>query len=200
MEVLPFAICIEGCNDSNIIEGTTAEEYDSSCSNRFGTTWSASADTITTAEEYVGSSSSKTSKKEAMKATQTIVDHTSIRYDSKGAYIYTDLPIIASTFNAVSDIRLKSNIKPINDAISTINKINCVEYIFKERPGLHYGVIAQQIEEIENLSPLITECDRPLPGIKTVNYTELIPWLIKSVQELSEEVVNLREELNNLEK
>ena len=114
-----------------------------------------------------------------------------IKKDGSKMYVHTDLPIRASQFMAFSDQKLKENIISINDAVGVINKIKCFEYNFKyNKEKIHYGVLAQQLEDIEKLKPLVENIE----DLKTVNYIEIIPWLIKAVQELTEEIANLREQ------
>jgi len=107
--------------------------------------------------------------------------------------IFSNLTMCSYKFEYYSDQTIKENIIPITDALNTINKIKCFEYNFKNNSEVHYGVLAQQIEDIEKLNPLVGK-----QNVKTVNYIELIPWLIKSNQELSEEMNKIREEMNDM--
>jgi ASC-1-like (ASCH) protein len=105
--------------------------------------------------------------------------------------IFTNLTMCSyGGFEHLSDQRMKENIIPISNALNTINKIKCFEYNFKNNSEIHYGVLAQQIEDIEKLNPLVGKQE-----VKTVNYMELIPWLIKANQELSEEMNKMNKEL-----
>lgn len=101
-----------------------------------------------------------------------------------------------------SDVRLKKNIEPISDALGVIAKIQPKKYEFNTLvyPKLHlpantenYGVLAQDLEQI--LPSLVKET--LVPGIegfahetiKTVNYTQLIPFLIQAVKEQQAQIV-----------
>ena len=95
--------------------------------------------------------------------------------------------------NTTSDIRLKENILPIERGLDTISNINTYSFNFKKSNRRVYGVIAQEIEEI--LPNLVTEID----GIKRVDYTQLTPILIKSVQELKVENTMLKNRLFSIE-
>lgn len=99
-----------------------------------------------------------------------------------------------------SDYRLKKDIKSVSDeTLDAIKQMNVVEFKYKQREvetdsgkvGLydedspilthkHYGLIAQELQEI--YPDLVIEGD---DGYLAVNYTEIIPLLIRSVQELS---------------
>lgn len=116
----------------------------------------------------------------------------------------------ATAFNVSSDYRLKENIEPIDpESIDDIMKLNVVKYNLKPRtvdsgdtatipisyytedPDLlqkkHYGLIAQ---ELQNIYPdLVYEGG---DGFLSVNYVELIPLLIQSIQSLKKEVDQLK--------
>ena len=86
----------------------------------------------------------------------------------------------------MSDKRLKENIKQL----SSDGDISFVEfnYIADKSKKLHYGVIAHEIEEIEEIYPdLVKEDD---DGIKSVNYIELLIM----------EIVKLRKRVKELER
>jgi len=117
--------------------------------------------------------------------------------------------IITSAPFIMSDRRIKENIRPIENALTIIDKIQPKKYRFNTTafPGLNlpsdkenYGVIAQELEEI--LPSLIKET--PVPNadkksfsaekIKTVNYLELVPILIQAVKEQQAEIEELKRE------
>lgn len=56
----------------------------------------------------------------------------------------------ATTFNATSDIRVKTDIEPIepNKALEQINKLEPKTYKFYDSEETHYGLIAQDAEQI----------------------------------------------------
>ena len=85
----------------------------------------------------------------------------------------------ATEFNSLSDVNKKENITNITNGLEIINKLNGVEFDWKES-GIHSsGVIAQELEKV--LPFLVTEIE----GTKTVNYLGIIGYLINAVQELS---------------
>lgn len=126
-----------------------------------------------------------------------------------------------------SDRNLKENIQPLDNALSTIMKLNPSTYNFRGNgnykglqlsTGLHYGLIAQEVESIlpslvKNNVHRYTETQEeavsgPSPSTqvevektmeyKSMNYTELIPVLIKAVQEQQNEIDKLQKELEAL--
>ena len=98
----------------------------------------------------------------------------------------------ASDFNSTSDIRLKTNIKRIEDPLAKVVRIEGVTFDWKEwnRPAL--GVIADQVEEV---IPELVQGTDP----KTVNYNGLIGLLIEAVKEQQTQIDDLKSRLSKLE-
>jgi len=81
----------------------------------------------------------------------------------------------------VSDIRLKENIKPIENAMEKVSAINGIyfTYIGQSDQEQEVGVIAQDVEIV--LPEAVAEDNE---GYKSVDYSKLTPLLIESVKEL----------------
>ena len=92
-------------------------------------------------------------------------------------------------FNSTSDIRLKTNIKKIENPIEKILQINGVTFNWKKDNRLSVGVIAQ---EIESVFPELVNGEDP----KTVNYNGLIGLLIECIKEQQIEINILKDKLN----
>jgi len=100
----------------------------------------------------------------------------------------------------LSDGRIKENVESINKGLSKIMAMNPVSYNYKvsEYPELNliegnqYGLIAQELESI--LPGLVSEKGKTIninkeeAKIKSVNYIEVIPFLISAIQELNDEL------------
>ncbi len=100
----------------------------------------------------------------------------------------------ATDFNSTSDIRLKTNIQPIDDPLAKVIQIEGVSFNWKEDNKPALGVIADQVEEI------IPQIVRGGPDtIKTVNYNGLIGLLIEAVKEQQIHIDNLNERISKLE-
>ena len=100
--------------------------------------------------------------------------------------------IVALSTFASSDIRLKDNIKTIENALSKVNQIRPIEFNWKSNGKQDFGVIAQQIEEL--YPDLVIE---NLEGYKVVKYNPLIALLLKSIQELHKEVQELKNKIES---
>ncbi len=95
-----------------------------------------------------------------------------------------------------SDKRLKENIEEIgNDDIQKLYDLNAVEYNWKEDKdkNLHYGFIAQDVEKIY---PHLTRT-KMMGEYLTINYTELIPIMVKEIQNLRKELDSIKKDINN---
>ena len=96
------------------------------------------------------------------------------------------------TAYSASDIRLKTNIKPITSAIDVINKLNPVSYNWNEKAkelnplktySTEYGLIAQELESV------MPELVHTVYGqYKSVDYVKLIPHLICAIKQLKSEI------------
>jgi hypothetical protein len=94
--------------------------------------------------------------------------------------------IVPGEISANSDERLKTNIKDLPAALSLVGKLQPKTFEWKpfleKQPGKHYGLIAQEVEEV--LPELVSTDDE---GLKSVSYQELVPLLLGAVQELEAE-------------
>ena len=87
---------------------------------------------------------------------------------------------------SASDIRLKYIKKPIEKAVESLSTLQTVYYSWKDsdNKNLHIGLIAQEVEKV--FPELVSESS--IDGMKGVNYTELIPVIIKAIQELNKKI------------
>ena len=101
-----------------------------------------------------------------------------------------------------SDKRLKTNIQPTKvKALDVLNNIEMVEFNWKKDGKFEkIGAIAQQVQSIEE-SFVVQDMDdkQTYNDYLRISYYNTIPYLIKAVQELSEENNNLKLRLQKLE-
>jgi len=96
----------------------------------------------------------------------------------------------ATDFNSTSDANLKENIQTFENGLEVVSELRGVRFDWKKDHKPSIGVIAQELEEV--LPELVSDTNP-----KTVNYNGLIGVLIEAVKELSQEVENLKNEINN---
>jgi hypothetical protein len=98
-----------------------------------------------------------------------------------------------------SDARDKNIHGAIETALPLVNSIEAVSYNWKprttgiEEQELVYGFVAQQLQEVD---PILVDAEDP-ENLR-IHDRKITPLLVRAIQELSEEVKNLREELNKL--
>jgi len=97
--------------------------------------------------------------------------------------------LTATDINSASDIRLKTNIKPFENALEKIVQINGVSFNWIENNAKSGGIIAQDVEKV--FPELVNGGDH-----KTVNYNGLIGVLVESIKELKQEIEDLKLRLN----
>jgi len=103
---------------------------------------------------------------------------------------------------SLTDTKLKTNIRSIDNAIDIVNKINGVRYNYRvdEYPEMklaerdQIGLLAQDVEEV--LPELVFEDSN---GIKSVAYIKLTAVLIEAVKELKSENDDLKARIEALE-
>ncbi|MFC4740008.1 tail fiber domain-containing protein [Flavobacterium ponti] len=91
-----------------------------------------------------------------------------------------------------SDSNLKKEIKPLASVLEDLSQITTYSYYFKKdekSSDLQFGLLAQEVQKIY---PNLVASNGEYLG---VNYIQLIPVLIKAIQELQVEVNFLKEQL-----
>ncbi len=126
---------------------------------------------------------------------------------------YVTGTLTAQTMTQLSDVRHKTNVQQINStALAKLSTLRPVQYNLRPYSEvmavasdtstvvrtataeelvvankIHYGLVAQEVQKIY---PELVHADGE--GMLSINYIELIPLLIQSVQELSEQVAALQ--------
>ena len=132
--------------------------------------------------------------------------------------------VCTGTFFNTSDATLKTNIKPFENALTSINKLKVKQYeytanskkIMNTPEGEHIGVLAQELQQVfptlvsKQVQPIFENVKdekgiekRTQTGSKEylgVNYMELIPVLIKGMQEQQIQIEELKKKIEILEK
>jgi hypothetical protein len=97
----------------------------------------------------------------------------------------------STDFNSLSDRNEKENINDLVGAIDVINQIRPVSFTWKENGRAAYGVIAQEVEEV--LPEIVSTSSA---GVKSVTYSQIIPFLVQVIQDQHKEIEKIKSALN----
>jgi hypothetical protein len=112
---------------------------------------------------------------------------TNVDIEVGGSYIIDATGTVNATdFRATSDITKKKDLKPIQGAVTLLEKITGFAFKWKGDDKKDFGVIAQLVEQI---LPEIVTVDNN--GIYSVNYNSFIAILIQAIKELNERIKRL---------
>ncbi|QDK36735.1 tail fiber domain-containing protein [Bdellovibrio sp. NC01] len=101
---------------------------------------------------------------------------------SNPSYLLDVNGYIRGTNVTPSDIRLKKDVKTLENSLEHINSMRGVSYNWKDPkrdPDLQIGLIAQEVEKVY---PEVVKTDKQ--GIKAVNYSFLVGPIINAIKEL----------------
>ena len=110
------------------------------------------------------------------------------------------VPMNASAFTQNSSLRYKENIKDISlEEVKKLYDVNVVTYNYKtdENKEERCGVIVEQLADIGLTLPIVYDDDGRPDG---VNYPDLVPYLIKVVQEQKNEISTLKEKADKFDR
>jgi hypothetical protein len=106
---------------------------------------------------------------------------------------YVQVNASATTYSTSSDRRLKSNIVPAPSASDDIDAIQIVSHDWKAVPNDHvkYGVIAQDLLAVAPQAVSVGDDGDDIERTWGVDYSKLVPMLVKEVQSLRARVAAL---------
>ncbi len=97
----------------------------------------------------------------------------------------------AQSFNTTSDARLKDDIQPINDALSSVLQLQGKTYRWKEdHHKQDIGLIAQEVEQV--FPELVTE---DANGFKAIAYSRLTAVLIEAIKEQQGQMISQQQQM-----
>lgn len=125
--------------------------------------------------------------------------------------LYNDPVFFEYGIFSASDISLKENVESMDAVLPRVMQVQAKKYKFKKQKSQkkRHGFIAQELEQIfpdlvseaEHITydkQGIIELDRTI--IKGINYTDMIPILLKAIQEQQEMILSMQEEIEKLKK
>jgi len=102
----------------------------------------------------------------------------------------------AVAYNTGSDYRLKENVLPLKDGLDRLNKLNPVQFDWKESQETDEGFIAHEVQEIV---PYVVKGEKDGEEIQTMDYGKLTPLLVKAIQEQQTIIDDLKSRIEALE-
>jgi Chaperone of endosialidase len=122
---------------------------------------------------------------------------------------------VTGVFSSASDFKLKNNLSKLKNGLSTVLKLSPYSYEYETIAGMnlpegfHHGFIAQDVQSI--LPELVLKAIQPAKydaitkkkisnevEFLSVNYMEMIPILVKAIQEQQMQIELLKEEVVRL--
>lgn len=100
--------------------------------------------------------------------------------------------VTAASFVYSSDRNLKTNIKPIENALDKVGQLQGVSFNWKQGNGAEIGFIAQDVEKV--LPELVVT--NPDTGLKAVKYGNIVPVLVEAIKAQQQEIEELKALVN----
>ena len=97
----------------------------------------------------------------------------------------------STSFNTSSDYRLKKDLKDF-DGLDKVSKIPVYDFKWKVDDSSSYGVMAHELQEV---LPDAVSGEKDGEEMQGVDYSKIVPLLIKSIQELKAEVEDLKSKI-----
>ena len=94
----------------------------------------------------------------------------------------------ATAFNTSSDYRLKEDLQDFA-GLDMVSKISVYDFKWKADESRSYGVMAHELQEV--LPQAVTE-EKDAEEMQGVDYSKIVPLLVKSIQELKSEIEELK--------
>lgn len=92
----------------------------------------------------------------------------------------------STNYNSLSDKNLKTNIKSLEDFWEIVGSLDPVSFNWISNNKKSFGLIAQNVEKV------LPEAVEQSNNHKTVNYQQIIPFLLACVKDLKQEIKELK--------
>jgi len=106
-----------------------------------------------------------------------------------------------TTYNTISDYRLKENVKDLTDSLTKINKLKPKSFNFKDNTNeTRIGFIAHEVQETVPQAVTGTKDETRedgTPKYQGLDNSMLVPLLVGAIQELKAEIETLKTQINN---
>ena len=109
-------------------------------------------------------------------------------YRSSSAVGSISVTTSSTSYNTSSDYRLKQDLKDYN-GLSLVSAIKTYDYEWKSDNSRSYGVLAHELQEV---IPQAVHGEKDGEKMQGVDYSKIVPILIKAIQELKAEIDELK--------
>ena len=103
--------------------------------------------------------------------------------------------LATTVYNVTSDYRLKQDFKDYN-GLNLVLSIKTYDYEWKIDKTRMYGVLAHELKEV---IPYAVSGEKDAEEMQGVDYSKLVPVLVKAIQEQQATITSLQDRLNKLE-
>jgi len=97
-----------------------------------------------------------------------------------------------TAYNTSSDYRLKEQVRPIDNPLEKVMKLNPVNFKYKSSKTVQDGFIAHEIQEI---LPYLVTGEKDGVEMQEVDYSKLTPILIAAIKEQQKQIEELKNKL-----
>jgi hypothetical protein len=126
---------------------------------------------------------------EAMTLNRLTSDGEILRFFRSGTQVGSvSVTTSLTSYNVTSDYRLKQDLKDYN-GLSLVSKIKTYDYEWKSDKSRMYGVIAHELAEVV---PYAVTGEKDGQEMQGVDYSKLVPIMVKAIQELKAEIEELK--------
>lgn len=98
-----------------------------------------------------------------------------------------------TSYNTSSDYRLKEDLQDFT-GLDMVSKIPVYDFKWKTDESRSYGVMAHELQEV---LPDAVSGEKDAEEMQGVDYSKIVPLLVKSIQELKAEIETLKTQINN---
>jgi hypothetical protein len=114
-------------------------------------------------------------------------------FNGSGTYV-ASIAVAASSvaYNTTSDYRLKQDLKDFG-GLDLLSNIKVYDFAWKLDNTRTYGVVAHELADV---LPSAVSGEKDGENIQGVDYSKLVPVLVKAIQEQQALIISLQEQIN----
>ena len=119
--------------------------------------------------------------------------------------LYVNGDITANSVAGTSDIRFKTNIRPVENALDKVKSLRGVYFNWNQKafPEKEFGVqdeLGFIAQEVEKVVPEIVSKDKSKEEYRSVKYDKVVALLVEAIKEQQKQIDSLTNKVNKLSK